>query len=165
MTRYCIFKKHSLGKYGKIPFLNFCIIGAVISGRHFPYPVSIARKIMDESDHCALSGEGALEFARSLHGFDEICDPEDLKGDDCPYQRDYVLREEFIPFTKYIYKGEPIQKPDNEGAVAGERVTSQDHPGKDTVSAVAIDGNGYLACANSSGMYAYNSNSEHMIIR
>ena len=137
----------------------------MISGRHFPYPVSIARKIMDESDHCALSGEGALEFARSLENYNEICNPEDLKGDDCPYQKEDVRTKEFIPFTKQIYKGEPIQKPDNEGAVAGEWVKSQHHPWHDTVSAVAIDSNGYLACANSSGMYAHGSNSEYMIIR
>ena len=83
----------------------------MISGRHFPYPVSIARKIMDESDHCALSGEGALEFARSLENYNEICNPEDLKDDDCPYQKEDVRTKEFIPFTKQIYKGGPIQNP------------------------------------------------------
>ena len=60
--------------------------GVVISARHFPHPVSIARKIMDESPHCALSGEGALKFAQGLENFDEICEPGDLICDDCPNQ-------------------------------------------------------------------------------
>ena len=35
----------------------------------------MARKVMDESPHCALIGEGALEFALSQGFFDEICIP------------------------------------------------------------------------------------------
>ena len=54
--------------------------GAVITARHFLHPVSIARKIMDESPHCALSGEGARKFADTLENFDGICNPEDLKA-------------------------------------------------------------------------------------
>ena len=40
-------------------------LGAVISGCHFNFqnPVSLSKKIMYESPHCALSGDGTLEFA------------------------------------------------------------------------------------------------------
>ena len=76
-------------------FLFFKFVpGAVITARHFPHPVSIARKIMDESRHCALSGEGALKFANSLENFDDICNPEDLKGgSDCPNQKTGIRKQ------------------------------------------------------------------------
>ena len=133
--------------------------GAVTSARHFPHPVSIARKIMDKSPHCALSGEGALEFALSLGNFDEICVPGDLKSDDFPHQQIHVRNQQFEQFTDFVYVGRPIvtewdrQALNNAGAVAeGQLGERRNHPGHDTVSAVAIDCNGRLACANSTGM-------------
>ena len=109
--------------------------GAVISARHFRHPVSIARKIMDESPHCALSGEGALEFALSLGNFNEICAPNDLKGDDCPNQiRLNISQPEYGGQAHLVYVGQATDTQDS-----------------DTVSAVAMDVNGYLACANSTG--------------
>ena len=112
---------------------------------------------MDKSPHCALSGEGALEFALSQGNFNEICTPKDLKSiRDCPYQRMPVLHELFVEFSEHIYRGEGMEVPDNAVAnVRREPGKSQDQQGHDTVSAVAIDRNGYLACANSSGMYIY----------
>ena len=50
--------------------------GAVISGRHFRNPVSLAKEIMKNSNHCALSGEGALKFAKTQNF--PFCYPEQL---------------------------------------------------------------------------------------
>ena len=36
----------------------------MISGKYFPHPISLAKKIMTESPHCAFSGDGALKFAQ-----------------------------------------------------------------------------------------------------
>ena len=133
---------------------------------------------MDESPHCALSGEEALEFARSKN-FDEICDPEELRGD-YPYQKiTNVRNQNFDGFAGVIFAGQPVQNVDTQrahdnagaetawvveerqddqahgtaGAEAegelGERMDIQAH---DTVGAVAIDRKGYLACANSTGI-------------
>lgn len=85
-------------------------LGAVISGRHFKNPVSLSKKIMYESSYCALSGDGALEFAREKNF--PICKPEEL-----------------------IHTPGPTTDPN----------------ASDTVAAVAIDANGHLACATSTG--------------
>ena len=107
---------------------------------------------MDESPHCALSGEGALEFAQSLENFNEICDPEELKGD-YPYQkiRD-VTHQNFDGFAGVTFPARPVQcvdqqqAHDNAGAetagVVKERMDEQAH---DSVGAVAIDREGFFS--------------------
>ncbi|MFH1754299.1 MAG: N(4)-(beta-N-acetylglucosaminyl)-L-asparaginase [Candidatus Latescibacterota bacterium] len=44
--------------------------GAVGCLENIMHPISVARKVMEETDHVMLVGEGALEFAK-LHGFKE----------------------------------------------------------------------------------------------
>ena len=109
--------------------------GAVVTARHFRYPVSIARAIMDKSPHCALSGEGAHEFAQRLR-LDGICEPEELKGGNgCPNQKTGISNEKFGGYSDHDFMGKPIQPQEC-----------------DSVGAVAIDRNGNLACANSAGI-------------
>ena len=80
---------------------------------------------MYESDHCALNG--ALEFALSKNV--PICAPHELISEQAIEggRGDYPDRE------RYIFDGKPIKE------------------SNDTVSAVAMDVNGYLACATSTG--------------
>ena len=84
-------------------------------------PVSISRKIMEESPHCALTGEGAFAFAQSK-GF-ETCKPEDLIS---PEVKSY--KEDFEAFVKRCFTGSP-----------------------DSVTAIALDSYGHFACATSTG--------------
>ncbi len=44
--------------------------GAVAAVRNIKNPISLARKVMEETDHVMLVGEGAMRFARAL-GFEE----------------------------------------------------------------------------------------------
>ncbi|XP_028392653.1 isoaspartyl peptidase/L-asparaginase-like [Dendronephthya gigantea] len=99
--------------------------GAVISGRYFRNPVSLAKKIMNDTHHCALSGEGALNYAIE-QGF-PICDPNQLIT---KRARDSQIRySDFVDYVRFRL-GHPVQ---------------------DTVSAVARDANGRFACAVSTG--------------
>ncbi len=50
--------------------------GAVASICDIVNPISVARRVMDATDHVMLAGDGALAFARR-EGFEEVASPED----------------------------------------------------------------------------------------
>jgi beta-aspartyl-peptidase (threonine type) len=107
-----------------------------MGARHFSNPVSISRKIMEESYHCALSGEGALKFAEKI-GFTGICEPGDLVEEETSLKHKFDY-ESYPKFVESYFGGNTSQDPH-------ECYTY------DTVSAVALDKNGHLACATSTG--------------
>ncbi|CAB4014318.1 isoaspartyl peptidase L-asparaginase, partial [Paramuricea clavata] len=86
--------------------------GAVTAARYILHPVSLARKVMDESDHCTLCADGALEFAVNQN-----------------------VPIEFVEGRDYFPWDGPNRFNDNPG---------------DTVTAIAMDCKGNLACAASS---------------
>jgi len=100
--------------------------GAVAALQNMLHPVSIARKVMEETEHCLLVGAGALSFAKQK-GFEELA-PETL------------LTERELVFFKSIQNKETFRT---------------HHPfefqPRDTVGAVAMDVNGNLAVATSTG--------------
>ena len=108
--------------------------GAVMSGKYFLHPVSLAKKIMLESPHCALSGDGALTFARKKNF--PIYDPNQLIPQEAKQQLN-VSYENYLEWVEIYYGGLPLQK--------------YTPPTLDTVSAVARDTNGIFACATSTG--------------
>ena len=114
----------------------------------FLHPVQLARKVMDNSDHCALSGDGALEFAREVGYNSFICNPQKLKGQN-PNQTLNIANKDYEKFASYRYNGEPVQE-SQFGETSGEEPL-QECQSNDTVSAVAMDAQGHLACATSSG--------------
>ena len=99
---------------------------------------------MDNSIHCALSGEGAREFALDLSNKipgildGNICEPEDLVGDDCPNQIRGIGSGKFEELFDFTFEGKMMR----------EQVQAD----RDSVGAVAIDRKGYLACAISAGI-------------
>ncbi len=83
-------------------------LGAVVGITRVLHPLSLARRVMTDTPHTMLAGDGASRFADEI-GFPR-CDPADLIVD----------------------RGQPPQT-------------------SDTVGAVAVDGNGNLATATSTG--------------
>lgn len=107
--------------------------GAVCALQRVKNPVLVARKVMEETDHVMLAGDGAQRFARVM-GF----------GDHDPVtpQRAADWRE------KKAHLGEVLGKHS-----LRMRRFLKDHPeyAGGTVGASAVDGNGVLAAATSTG--------------
>jgi beta-aspartyl-peptidase (threonine type) len=101
--------------------------GAVAAVHRIKNPVSLARKIMDESEHILLVGEGAERFA-SEHGI-PICNPREL----------IAAREEAL--------WKSVQLDDQYTSKSAFRGNG----GADTVGAVALDREGTICVATSTG--------------
>ena len=84
---------------------------------------------MYNSSHCVLSGDGALKFAQDENINFETCKPDELISETAK-EKVSVSDNNYLEYVSYYYDGKPTQ---------------------DTVSAVAMDANGHLACALSTG--------------
>jgi beta-aspartyl-peptidase (threonine type) len=98
--------------------------GAVAGLKHIKNPIKLARLVMDKSPHVMIAGEGAEAFAREQGGID------------------------FVD-QKYFYTDRAWKA--LQDALAAEKKAAQadDHHG--TVGAVALDKQGNLAAATSTG--------------
>ena len=113
----------------------------------FLHPVELARKVMDDSHHCALSGDGALEFARIKNV--PICNPKELIAHNRKQQLD-IDNEDYQKFVALRYNGESLRESQTEDTES--QTSHTENLTCDTVSAVAMDAKGHLACAMSSGI-------------
>lgn len=104
--------------------LDFGAVGAL---QNILNPVSVARQVMEKTEHAILVGNGALDFAKKM-GFHEL-PPEELLT-----ERELVFFKK-IKDDKHFLTHHPF---------------SNDLP-SDTVGAVAMDENGNLAVATSTG--------------
>ena len=100
--------------------------GAVASVQNVKNPVSLARRVIERSNHVLISGEGAFEFA---------------------HKQGVALEDDQYFFDQFRY--------DQWKEVAGTDTVQLDHSEKEkkfgTVGAVARDMNGHLAAATSTG--------------
>jgi len=108
--------------------LDFGSVAAVQSIRH---PMTLARKVMELSPHCMIVGEGALKFARHV-GMDTVTTAELLTEREL--ERWKKIKAERKYEQRRIFEGEP--KPSEK---------------RGTVGAVALDKNGLIAAATSTG--------------
>lgn len=108
--------------------------GAVSALRDVKNPVQVARKVMEETDHIMLSGEGALRFARVM-GF---------KSHDC-------VTEESR--TVYEKKRDDIKEGRQRYSFPNLPELLEEHPEleRGTVGAAARDAEGNYAAATSTG--------------
>lgn len=105
--------------------LNF---GSVAAVQRIKNPVSLARLVMDKSGHCMLAGNGAFQFADKM-GI-RPCRTQDLLHG---RERERWEKARSGEQQKYDEFGNPLEMP------------------SDTVGAVAIDQNGKIAGATSTG--------------
>lgn len=107
------------------------VSGAVAGIRNVRNPILVARKVMEETDHTLLAGDGATKFARAL-GFAEynpLTKEREMVWKD---MRDKLIRGEQTSMTKYWSKIGKFAR-------------------ADTVGCVAVDRSGGLAAGTSSG--------------
>ena len=102
--------------------------GTVAVLRHIRNPISLARMVMEKSPHVMLSGEGAEKFATD-------------NGVKLVDQKYFFTQERWDALQK--------MKAAEKNRHAGATITDQDRHG--TVGAVAMDQNGNLAAATSTG--------------
>lgn len=125
--------------------------GAVAAVRHVKNPVSLARKVMENSPHVLLAGDGAEVFARE-QGIGMM--PEDYFHTDKRWKQLQDVKEK-----ERKEKGKPSPAPLEENEQGkGPGTAAEEHPrtsgGMDvhgTVGAVALDTHGNLAAATSTG--------------
>ena len=111
--------------------LDACIMdhkggcGAVAALENIPHPISVARKVMEETPHIMLVGEGALQFAREM-GFEEV---------------NLLTEKSKQAYEKWLEKAEyaPI-------------INVENH---DTIGMLALDQSGHLAGACTTSGAAY----------
>ncbi|MCJ2378814.1 isoaspartyl peptidase/L-asparaginase [Vibrio sp. ZSDZ34] len=102
--------------------------GAVAGVRHIRNPIELARDVMRDSNHVLLIGEGAEQFA---------------------FERDYSYTEQDYFFTERRY--EQLQSMKERGLFALSESKYPDDKKYGTVGAVALDQQGNLAAATSTG--------------
>ena len=108
-------------------------VGAVAALQRVKNPVLVARKVMEETDHVMLAGEGAQRFARVM-GFPDHDPVTPARRADWQEKRrdmDRLLGKHSLKTRRFL----------------------KDHPeyAGGTVGAAAVDGAGYLAAATSTG--------------
>jgi len=105
--------------------------GAVASLKHIKNPINLARLVMEKSGHVMMDGEGAEAFAVA-------------NGVELVDQKYFFTEERWQALQK-------MKEAEKSGGVSGKKfiVTDQDRHG--TVGAVALDKNGNLAAATSTG--------------
>ena len=110
--------------------------GAVASIWGVKNPISVARKVMEKTDHVLLVGEGALKFARIM-GFEEYNPITAERIEQWKKLREKLLKEGMIPHWKRI----------------SELIKEYPEVLRSTVGAVAFDGEEVVAGTSTGGVF------------
>jgi beta-aspartyl-peptidase (threonine type) len=105
--------------------------GAVVTLKHIKNPVSLARLVMEKSGHVMMGGEGAEAFAKA-NGF-ELVD-----------QKYFFTQERWDALQR-------IKSAEKGGGNGGKKFIISDQDKHGTVGAVALDRDGNIAAATSTG--------------
>lgn len=119
--------------------------GAVAALRNFLNPIRVARRVMEETEHILLAGEGAAAFAERT-GFEPVASEELLTEREKARLRELMADPGFRTphaFTR-LQKGPG-------GGKRGDRDSTGEDGKRGTVGAAARDVNGNIAAATSTG--------------
>lgn len=119
--------------------------GSLAGVKNIANPVSLARTVMEKTDHVMLIGQGANDFAREM-GVAEV-KPGELVTEEA--KREW---EDHAKFNRVVT--DVFNSPKSEAGSSSHRPhqTTAVHPlGHDTVGAVALDLHGNIAAATSTG--------------
>lgn len=110
-------------------------IGAVSGLQRVKNPILVARKVMEETDHCMLTGDGALRFARTMGfaDYDPITPERQRDWADKKARLDESMQERAFKTRRFLK-----QHPEYAGG---------------TIGVVALDERGVLCAATSTGGY------------
>lgn len=126
-------------------------VGALASVKRFKNPVKVARLVMEKSDHCILSGEGAHRFAE-MNGV-TLIENQELVHENALNRlaKCKTFSETIKTAMKNSDKNGHFEKKlliENQMNELNKLEKMKDH---DTIGAVAMDHMGNLACATSTG--------------
>ena len=105
--------------------------GAVASLKHIKNPISLARLVMEKSPHVMLDGAGAEAFAKA-------------NGIEMVDEKYFFTQERWDSLQK-------LKEAEKHGGSGGKKFLISDADRHGTVGAVAVDQNGNLAAATSTG--------------
>lgn len=94
--------------------------GAVAALKRVRNPVRVARRVMEQTDHVLLAGEGALRFARAM-GFADHDPVTAGRLEDFQRRRADTGADPRLPRLKHLLKRHPEFAPGTVGAVARDR--------------------------------------------
>ena len=119
--------------------------GSVVFLQHIKHPVSVARKLMENTKHVFLAGDGAMQFAIE-NGFERM--PDKLSADAEKAWKEWLKKSEYKPVINIENR-----KPASRNMQSSPAFFEDGTANHDTMGTIALDANGDLSGAcTTSGM-------------